>query len=169
MLTFEKIRELEHAERDSKELQALPENIMDELKDYIHRKEKSSDPLEIENVKSTVKRLFEIRERKLLELALYSVRTGLPPENLTQAEESIFNAIIDNLKKFRENFFEELRKKAPVEKKVLYKVKKTVPAFVGPDSKTYEFKENDTLDIKALPKELNDLLLKEGVIEKIEE
>lgn len=168
MLTFDKIRDLERAEREYKQLQKLPDDIIEELKDYLHRKDKTSDPLEIENIKNTIKRLFELRERKTMELVLYSVRTGLPPENLTKGEEELFNIMVTQLKNFRENLFAELKKEAK-EKKLIYKIRKNIPPFIGPDSKTYEFKENDIVDIKVLPKEINDLLLKEGVIEQVEE
>ncbi|MBI3190188.1 hypothetical protein HYZ41_00640 [archaeon] len=105
MLTFEKIRELERVERESKKLQNLPNDLMDQLREYMHRKERikektSVDILELENVKNTVK------------------------------------------------------------------VKKSLPEFVGPDMKTYKLTENEVL---TLPIELEQLLLKEGVIEKVEQ
>lgn len=200
MLTFDTIRELERNERDLKKLQKLPDDLMEQLKEYLRRKEgkkekTSAELLELENVKNTVRRFFEIREKKLTEMTLDCVKTGLPPENLTKEEEKTFYHIVDLLKGYREKFFEELQKdvleksagmakgeltkeekeKPSVaseenkkEKQYMYKIKKTVPAFIGPDMKTYEFKEEQTIGLDELPKPLNDLLLKEGVIEKIE-
>lgn len=171
MLTFEKIRDLERAERENKKLQRLPDNLIEELKDYLRKKERvkdSSDIIELENIKATIKRFFELREQKIMEVVLYSLRTGLPPENLTKPEESMFSQMIGAARKFREEFFSGLQ--SPKEqKKVVYKVKKTLPTFVGPDMNEYTLKENDVLDESALPKPLNDLLLKEGVIEIVNE
>ncbi len=169
MLTFEKIRDLERAERESKKLQKLPDNLAEELKEYLRKKEKtadSSDIIELENIKSTIKRFFEMREQKLMEAVLYSLRTGLPPENLTKEEEKAFRQLMETAKRFREGFFSGLQ--SPAEKKTMYRVKKTLPTFVGPDMNQYTLKENDTLEEDALPKPLNDLLLKEGVIEIVE-
>ncbi len=171
MLTFEKIRDLERAERENKKLQKLPDNMMEEMKEYLRKKEKttdSSDIIELENIKSTIKRFFEAREQKIMEVVLYSLRTGLPPENLTKTEESVFNQMLVSAKKYREDFFSELQKPAE-EKKTVYRVKKALPTFVGPDMKEYTLKENDMLEESSLPKPLNDLLLKEGVIERVEE
>src|SRR3989338_6929593 len=137
MLTFEKIRDLERAERDNKQLQKLPENLLDEIREYLRKKEKmkqsSSDIMELENVKNTIKHFFELREKKLIEAALYMVKTGLPVENITKEEEKMFFALIDDMKKYREIFFAELQKEpTPIkEKKIFYKVRKSLPTFMS--------------------------------------
>ena len=61
---------------------------------------------------------------------------------------------------------EEIQKSEPIIKPVLYKVLRTLPAFVGLDMSIYELKEGD---IKEIPKPLNELLLKEGVITEYKE
>ena len=63
MLTFEKIRELERVERENKKLQKLPDDLLDQLSEYMQRKERirektSADIIELENVKNTIKRFF---------------------------------------------------------------------------------------------------------------
>lgn len=168
MLTFEKIRELERSERENKKLQKLPDDVMDQLRDYLRRKERTkektaADLMELENVKNTIKRFFESREHKVLLSVLDTVRTGMPPEGLTKEEEKVFNEMVDVVKRFREQFFADLQKEVE-SSELLYKIKKTLPEFVGPDMKTYKLNEND---IVALPKQLEELLLKEGVIERV--
>jgi len=183
MLTFDKIRDIERAERASQTLQKLPENILDEFRDYLKRKEQTQnktdfDMHEIENAKNTLKRILENREQKIVNLALYSARTGIPPDGLLKHEEIVFNNILNSLKKLREDFFNELNKKEETKeikneeidikkeqpiKKEEYVVIKTMPTFVGPELKEHTLKEGDS--IKDLPKPLNDLLLKKGVIE----
>jgi len=200
MLTFDTIRELERTERDTKKLEKLPEDLLAQLQEYLRRKEDMKDKtsteiLEFDNVKNTIKRFFELRERKISNMALDCVKTGIPPENLTKKEEETFYKVVDVLKGHREEFFQDLQKESveketnlqakdnaaatknktePVtvtvepEKQYMYKIKKNMPAFVGSDMKTYELKEDETLGLDELPKPLNDLLRKEGVIEKIE-
>jgi DNA replication initiation complex subunit (GINS family) len=167
------IRELERKEKETKHLQKLPDSIINDLKDYIKRKEElkeTSDILELENFKNTIKRLLELRERKIVEMAMYSARTGLPPENLTQNEEELFNHTVEQLKKFRQSFFESLNKmEEKRQERIAYRVRKNIPEIVGPDLKKYKLNENDIIEETALPKELNDLLLKQGVIEEIKE
>ncbi len=172
MLTFEKIRDIERAEKESKQLRKLPENFFEELREYISKKgamkdKTSMDIIELENVRNTIKRFLETRERKLVELALYTTRTGLPAENLTPLEEKYFAGMLALIKSFRNEFFDEMKKEPlPKEKKTVFRVKKSLPAFVGPDMKTYELKLGEAVE---LPKVLNDLLLKEGAIEQVEE
>ncbi len=171
MLTFDKIRDLERTEKQGKKLQRLPDDIIVQLRDYLKRKEKitektSTDILEMENIKSTIKRLFELREAKILSAVLDTVRTGLPPENMAKEEEAIFYRLTAELKQYREQFFADLAKEEAADTSiVMYRVKKTLPQFIGPDMKNYELKENDVLHI---PPPLDQLLIKEGVIEKVE-
>lgn len=195
MLTFEKIRDIERAEHESKKLQKLPENFLEDLKEYLRRKERitektSSDIIELENARGIIRRLFESREKKLMEMALYTARTGIPSENLARNEEKTFFFLVDELRRLRETFFEDLQKEpaikaekkdethekqitenppehsALIQKRTVYRVRKNMPAFVGPDMKTYELKEGDAVE---LPEALNEFLLKEGVIERVEE
>lgn len=169
MLTFDKIRDIERLEKQNKKLQKLPEDIIIQLKDYLKRKEKmiektSADITEMENIKTAIKRFFELREGKILSSALDTVRTGLPPENMTKEEEQIFYTLVETMKKYREQFFSELNREDKTDTKMLYKVKKTIPSFIGPDMKKYQLVENEVVEI---PTPLNELLLKEGVIEKV--
>lgn len=169
MLTFEMLRELERKERESRQLQKMPENIINEIRDYIKRKEElreTTDIMELENIKNTVKRLMEIRERKIVEMALYSARTGLPPESLMSSEEGLFNSILDQIKKFRKAFSENLAKEAK-EEKISYMVKKDMPEIMGPDLRMYKLNKDEIISESSLPKELNDLLLKQGIIEEL--
>lgn len=166
MLTFDKIRDLERTEKQSKKLQKMPEDIILQMKDYMKRKEKivdktSSDIMELENIKTTVKRLFELREGKILSAVLDTVRTGLPPENMTNEEEKIFYQLTGTLKKYREDFFAHMAR----DDDTVYVVKKSLPEFIGPDMKTYQLTEGEIVHISP---PLDKLLIKEGIIEKPE-
>ncbi len=168
MITFDKIREIERAERESKKLQPLPENFIDEVKEYIKHKELTQtthmDILELKNIKSTIKHIFTLREKKILDLALFHIETGMPVENMDQREKFLFNRVVDLIKKFREDLSLEMKKEP--EKKTYYVVKKDLPEFVGPDMKTYRFEKGQKLEESDLPKPLNELLLREKIIER---
>ena len=165
MLTFDSIRDVERAEKDSKKLQKLPEDFFDQLADYFIRKNSMSDKasadiIEMENVKNVIKRLIDLREKKLVEMALINARTGTLPENLTKNEQQIFQGIVGNIKNLRNSIFSCFDgSKIP-----RYRAIKDIPKFVGPDMKTYEFAEGQIVDV---PQQINDFLLKEGFIEEM--
>lgn len=164
MLTFDKIRDLERVERQEKKLQKIPEDTIEQIGDYLRRKEKtsekSSDIVELENIKSTIKRFFEHRESKILMAVLDTIKTGLPPENMTQNEEKVYGEMVDILKKHRQNLLTETSKPSD---RIFYIVRKSLPSFIGPDMKDYNLRENDVVEISS---PLSDLLLKQGIIEK---
>ena len=177
MLTFQKIREVQREEKDTTDLQDLPDTFFKDVKDYLKRKENvedktDSEQREIDNIKNTIKNIIELREKKLINSTLYAVRTGMPPENMTPSEKKTYEIIKKALKELRKDFFEKVERgeeitqketPEPKEKKDKYIVKKEVPPFVGPDLKEYNLKKGKRVD---LPKPLNDLLLKKGVIAK---
>lgn len=175
MITFDKIRELERAERTDKKMQKLPPDFITELKEYLEKKkEMQGSDVDLDTVKNTITRLFEMRETKLMESALYAARTGMKVENLTENEKEVMEKIVNALKEGRKDLFsgekkekeekKELEEKK--EKKIVFKVAKDIPEFVGPDMHTYRLVRGEVVN---LPKPLNDLLLKEGVIERVEE
>ncbi|MFH0837044.1 MAG: hypothetical protein V1870_02860 [Candidatus Aenigmatarchaeota archaeon] len=166
MLTFEAIRNVERDERENKKLQKLPDGFFDQVRDYLKKKETmkdkvSMDVLEAENTKNTIKRLLDMREKKVVDVAIMSSRTDLVPENLTDEEKQLFDQTVNGLKVFRDKIYTQM-KKEPVE--TVYKVRKSIPDFIGPDMKTYSIRETDVI---SLPKDLADLLIKEDIIEEI--
>jgi len=193
VLTFEKIRDIHRAEKESRKLEKLPDNIMKDAADYIERKQHikektSTDVYELENIKNIIKDLFEIRERKILNLALYSVRTGLPVENLTKEEEKLFYSLVNILKTFREEFLDKLgnpaamvrmesngdisKKNGSNEKSEKKKTKKRqirvvqdIPEFVGTDLKSYSLKKNDII---SLDEKIENLLIKRGLAKVVD-
>ncbi|MBI5347518.1 MAG: DNA replication complex GINS family protein [Candidatus Aenigmarchaeota archaeon] len=164
MLTFEKIRDMERMEKNSKNLQKLPENFLKDVKEYLEIK-RGLDILEVESARNTVKRLFELREQKLVNLALYSARTNMPVENLTEREMELFSRITDSIKSFRVDFDEPYSvAEKPAEKERRFRVMKHLPEFIGPDMKTYTLNKGD---VTVLPDELAELLAKNGIVERV--
>lgn len=165
MLTFEELRDYERKEREERKLQKLPENFLTELKALYAQKKKSKDTspsnaILFENVKRSIMRLFEARERKLIEHALFSARTGIEIENLLEEEKMLFENIKLQIEKFRKKFFDELEKAEPQEKFVATKTGE----FIGPDTKTYTLKEGEIVE---LPQKVVNAFLKTGIIKKL--
>src|SRR3989338_2459413 len=176
MLTFDKIRDLERVERENKKLQKLPEDIIPQIRDYISRKETIkektlSDMNELERIRISIRNIFEMRQRKLLECVFETATGGNPPGTLMKEEEELFSRMVDIMMGFRENMIADINRKesAPAEekkddiKKEVYKVLRDLPEFVGPDMKTYKLRKGEVIDIS---KPLNEFLLKKGVIER---
>ena len=86
MITFKYIREVYENEKKHRNLQKLDDNFIDKVKEYLKRKErlieKSSKTVldysiitEVENFKSLLKSLLELREKKILLLALNHINS----------------------------------------------------------------------------------------------
>ncbi len=176
MLTYEIIRDLERAEKESKKLQKIPESVVEEINGYLKKKESihektSSDIHELENVKHVITGFFECRTDKIIQLAAETVKTPLPvhPQNLTKEEDALFDRLVETLQGYRETFFTEIRKPEIIRKEAKatrYRVRKSMPEFMGPDMNVYKLNENDIVN---LPEPLNEFLVKKGVIEPVEE
>jgi DNA replication initiation complex subunit (GINS family) len=165
MLTFQSIRDVERAERESKRLQKLPNDWNVDVKKYFEAKdsvqEKNADDLlELQNVKGVVQRLLDLREKKIIDQALVTVRTGVPPENLLKVEEQLFWSIAESLRKFRGEWLGGSRT-SEVKR---YNVKQSVGPFVGPDLLTYSLKEGEYV---SLPLQVAELLLRQGIIKEV--
>ncbi|MBI2583603.1 MAG: DNA replication complex GINS family protein [Candidatus Aenigmarchaeota archaeon] len=170
MLTFESIRDMERAERENKKLQKMPAQFFDDLQDYIRKKRadaagNADDLIEYQNILAVVERLFELRERKILEHALDAARIGIPAENLHDNEKKLFEQLSDSLSTFRNAFFSSIRQqKQERSEDRLFRIKEDVPEFIGPDMKIYNLKQNDVV---ALPEETAKLLLEKGAVEEV--
>ncbi len=141
---------------------------------------------EMENVKSVIKDLYEIRERKVVLSALNHVRREgdeMEVENLTEEERKTFEDVIDVLKKNRKTTLEKANakkvKNPPDEKPhkegnvqaeikgslVTVRITKDLPSIVGADGKVYgAFAEED---IVTLPDANATALIKQGAAKEI--
>ena len=89
MITYETLRKIQTQEKSSSKLVKLPENFFRDVKNYLERKEKLSKEkgnyLELQSANRILEEIFELREKKILNLAFYNIK-GLKPENLTPEE-----------------------------------------------------------------------------------
>ncbi|MBI2085564.1 MAG: DNA replication complex GINS family protein [Candidatus Aenigmarchaeota archaeon] len=161
ILTFETIRKIHKDEESSVKLSKIPEDFFEKAKEYVKSKEEAgkNDPSvaqEFQNVKHRLMFIMEARERKILNMALYSVRTGLPPENLTVAEKSFFENILTSLKNFKQFREDVLEPKINASLKVVALIE-DIEAFLGEDMISYgPFKKGD---IASIPGRNADILI----------
>lgn len=147
------LRDIHRKERMSPYLQDVGKEFFDEIKDLYSSKiqelEKGKSDFaaikELDNIKTIINDLFEIRERKIVSNALYYVKSGeeIELENLTTDEEQMLNSIINEIRKHRKildtilsvkysppHQLEEKQLQIPVEKEP----KKTPPRPPGQSS-----------------------------------
>ena len=116
-ITFDLIRKIKEEEKNNSKLSELPENFYENANTYLQQKRKieaSGDRktgLEIKTIENLIKDVFDRRERKILDLVIISARTGIPPENLTQEEETVFNNLMNIIKQRRDETLNKFFKK----------------------------------------------------------
>jgi DNA replication factor GINS len=168
-ITFELIRKTQREEQSIPKLTQLPKNFYSNVKTYLDQKRKLTKEdkkvaLELKNIERLVEDIFNRRERKILNQAIISARTDIPPENLTEEEKKFFNQIVDlikNRRKLKLNSMFILPKK---ELTSLVVFKEDTPEFVGADEKIYgPFKKGD---IAKLPEENIKVLLERKIVKE---
>lgn len=120
VITYETFRKFQRQERESENLQKLPEDFFESCAEWIKRKgavyRETNDPMvlkEIENVMSVIKDVLERRERKLLLMAMHVVRSDAVPQNLHAHEEKHFDSIVDHLKEMRDRILAVIKSEKP--------------------------------------------------------
>lgn len=170
-ITFELIRRIQREEQRVPKLTKLPENFYQNISSYLQKKRKLEEKeerktaLEVKNIERLIEDIFNRRERKILNQALISARTNIPPENLTEEEKVFFEVLVNSIKERRVNILNTVLQ--AVEKEELASLiifKEDVPEFVGSDLKSYgPFKKGD---IARLPEENMKVLIERGIAEE---
>jgi len=169
-ISFEVIRKIQRSEQREVKLTKLPENFFSKVKEYLKSKKRvaarKSDEkafIEVKNIERLIEDIYNRRERKILNQALISVRTGIPPENLLPEEKEFFERIVELLKERRKKvllpMFEDVEENVEEE---LVVFNEDVPEFVGVDMKVYgPFSKGD---VAKLPKENAKVLVDAGKV-----
>lgn len=197
IITYESLYELLRREKYRPELQKLDPTFYVNALNYLKEKQailgsqESKDSIfavnevektrtQLRNVQSILKQIYEKREAKLIQLALFSSRnrasTGCE-SSLLPEEQAIFDSVRDVLSDYREGILFNLLSSNPTElplkkekplkitseinkdKPDLIKVRILVamPEFIGPDMQVYgPFDENQ---VAELPKEISGSLV----------
>lgn len=120
-ITYDTLFELLRREKNREDMQQLPESFFFDVVSYLREKDniirKANDdenifPVEekektrnqLENVKKIIKELYERRERKLMEMAVFKSRTNsnlINTSNLLKEEKALFESLVKELNRFR--------------------------------------------------------------------
>jgi|GEM_PF-524412 len=206
VLTYETLYELLRKEKARPELSKQDENFLHDALNYLREKQKAYDDnlakndifsqserdklhIQITNIRKILRDLYDLRERKILTMAVNHSRTGayIPDTtNLQPSETDMFNSICSILKQYRTGVLHrivELREpnvmptilSIPAKKETSQKEQNTqtdennqktirfldtVDQFVGEELETYgPYSPND---IAKLPNTLANILIEQG-------
>jgi DNA replication initiation complex subunit (GINS family) len=171
IITYENLYEILRREKYRSELQTVDPEFFKNVVTYLQEKtailesqsEKKSifastevekTQTQLRNVQKILKELYEKRENKILQQAIFTSRTQNPQDDsaMLPEEKALYNTLKENLDIYRNGILLNiLQRKAPevegIEQKPLKTEEKTdmisirtiedVPEFVGPDLKTY--------------------------------
>jgi len=168
MLTYETIRRIVGEERTTQKLVGLPNDFFAKVTEYLKNKAKiadsKEDAWELASAKRALQDLLDMRERKLMNLALYSIRSGTEPENMMQEERDFFIKTVENLRNFQDSRKQILEGKE--ERTDNIAMLEDVPEFVGTNLKTYgPFKKGD---ITTLSEDVTKVLIEKGAAKKMQ-
>ena len=135
-----------------------------------HKKKLVED--ELKSATHILKKIYEIREKKIVLAALSKIRGGKPDVRLfLENEKRLFDEILRCLETYRKIMLEGKEEEQSLtedqsreDEKIIALVKEDIPKFVGHDLKKYSLRRGDVI---SLPKELFDILGKKDVVERI--
>ena len=193
-ITYDVLYDILRLEKTRKELQELDKDFFKNLLSYIKEKhniletqqkennifskEFEKTQKQIQNIKKMLKELYERRESKIIQLALYSSRTQQKPDptNLLQEEKEFLTSITNTLNSYRKDILFNLLKnqlpeiskqetKEKTKETKLIRLTHTLPKFVGDDLNTYgPFEEED---VANLPEKVATVLINRNKAKEI--
>lgn len=193
IITYETLYELLRREKSRKELQKLDIDFFQRVTSYLKEKnsilksqkdteiftsEKQKTEKQIQNIKKIIQQLFEKRQSKIIETAIFSSRSKKPSTtliiNMLPEEKELHNNILEILNKNKEeiliNLLNGKNPKAKTLKSenlnILVRFLEAVPKFIGLDNTTYGPFEKE--DISNLPSKIANIIIKKNRAEKIE-
>lgn len=164
-IDYDEIRRIHRLEKSSTQLAELSDNFYSELSDFISAEKKryldslkslsSSKARDFTNLKRLVEEIFSLREKKMLNKALVSLRTDeVLEQNLTLPEKKAFHEILSTLKRHNallEGMFSSDSSKAKAEKglnTLSVTILSDIQAFVGSDMNEYgPYKKDDAVEL----------------------
>lgn len=116
VVSYETFRKFHRKEKRNKRLQELPKEFYQACQDWLKRKRRTFEKsrgdttslYEIDNVKRIIKDIYDRREKKILLMALHTVRSGATPENLLPEERKFYDKAVSLLKDSREDLLKKV-------------------------------------------------------------
>jgi DNA replication initiation complex subunit (GINS family) len=199
---FSEISDVHRNERRSKTLTRLPKGFFDSACEYLdslkHEYDNDASPsspknmMLQDNIKKLDKRIKEICEMRERKIALASLGSGNPPDNMTVRDRELFKELVEVLEHYRyggerrtkkervpvvtvaepvpepvecqTEFKEEEVMPEPLKDVAVVQVLEDVPPFVDVDN-TYVLKKDDVV---SLPNQFADLLSSKGKVRIID-
>ncbi|MHC1585352.1 MAG: DNA replication complex subunit Gins51 [Candidatus Syntropharchaeia archaeon] len=169
-MDFEELRRIFDNEKKSSELQIIPKDFYNQVKEYIQELKKEEDKSdkkrkrfirdEIKNAEMKVKNIFSRRIGKIL---LFASSSKKMPEGLIPEEEKIYNRIVECIEDCRKKVLlpifecgergdekvdikkENIEQKKHMEGKTVVRVICDIPTFMGIDGRSYTLKKEDVV------------------------
>jgi len=192
-INYKTLRRIQQGEQTSSLLTKLHGSFYPDLVAYMKNLEKTveheqnpqklklfSD--EIQNTKKIASSIYEFREKKIVQAALSTIRSGTPDlTNMLEVEKKLYEALVVQISSSRKEIFEQqthqkeiqkdIKKPDPIKQSVepvnthpIVTVVEDTPEFVGTDEKTYSLRKEDVL---SMPSETSRPLLKKGVVKQV--
>lgn len=197
-ITFESLFDLFRNEKARPQLEKLNDTFYEDVVEYLKDKEtmlqKDDDVLfsaedkektskQLQNIKRILKNLYELREKKIINLALIKSRTGtniIDFSVLLPEERQFFDSAVKNFDNFRTGILSNLlvsklpsiietndEPTKPKSNNKMVRFTEPVPKFVGRDLEVYGPYQEE--DMANLPNEIADLLISKDKAEEIKE
>ena len=122
IITFDLIRKIQREEQAHPKLTKLPENFYASVATYVTQKKKliaskedKRSSLEIKSIENLIEDIFNRRERKIINTAINSARTGIPPENMTDEERAFYDGLLAFIKGRRDNILKNILEESVLE------------------------------------------------------
>ena len=192
-INYKTLRRIQQGEQSSSLLTRLHPSFYQDLATYIRNIEKTveneKNPQklklftdEIQNTKKIANSIYEFREKKIVQAALSTVRSGTPDvTNMIDVEKKLYDSLVEQITISRKQIFDqhpherahiEIEKRPGLDEQPqkepnrnpIVRVIEDTPEFIGTDEKTYSLRKEDVL---SLPKETSEPLLKKGVVKQI--
>lgn len=187
-ITYESLYDILRKEKYKPELQKISTNFFKHTIEYINTKKSILDnqkgsifsaelqktQTQLNNIKRILKEIYERRENKIIQLALFSSRMNDPQDtsNMLPEEKILYALLIENLDKYRKGILfkiiegalplieEEKPKTIKMDKREETKLVRflhAIPKFIGDDLNIYGPFEAE--DISNLPEKMADVLI----------
>lgn len=198
-VTYETLFDLLRREKGRNELQDLDKSFYEDVSSYLQEKNKSLSTsssrgeqekikIQVKNVKKILKELYELREKKIINLASSKVRTNsnlIDTSKLLEKEKRFFEEACELFSKYKVEILERItgeqfqsdvlveqeKKEEPAPKKeevsseeIKIKILNDLPRFLGTDKKIYgPFNKGD---VATMPSATAELLLNKNRAER---
>lgn len=199
-ISYDLLFDILRYEKSREDMQSLDKDFFKKVVEYLKQKdasmlsintpttERELTRIQVNNIKKILQEIYDRRERKIINLALYKVRTGSEMINTTvllEEERIMFDnlyllfskyksSILDNILNHKMPFAENMDAPKSEQKKetfydpeqiVSIRFIKPVPKFLGPELDTYgPFEEQD---IASMPYKIATILISKNNAEQI--